>query len=274
VLRDLNEDGVLLLTLHRPERKNAWNSDMETAYFRALDDAAADPDVRAVVLTGHGTTFCPGMDMQRLDAASSGAVGAYMEGIRRPQTTALYFPKPLIAAVNGACAGIGYIQALMCDVRFTVPNAKWTPALSRRGLNAEDAIAWLLPRLVGLARATDLLLSSRVVLGTEAVRIGLATEVAEPESLVEAALSYAADLARNCSPVSLALVKRQLLLDAESTLEEARLRSIELLAEAKRFSDYREGVQSFMQKRPPAFDPLPLELQHPLPGPDPVNRKA
>ena len=93
VLRDLNEDGVLLLTLHRPERKNAWNSDMETAYFRALDDAAADPDVRAVVLTGHGTTFCPGMDMQRLDAASSGAVGTYMEGIRRPQTTALYFPE-------------------------------------------------------------------------------------------------------------------------------------------------------------------------------------
>ena len=107
VLRDLHKDGVLVLTLHRPERNNAWNADMETAYFAALDDAAADPDVRAVVLTGHGKTFCPGMDMQRLDAASSGAVGTYMEGIRRPQTTTLYFPKPLIAAVNGGCAGIG-----------------------------------------------------------------------------------------------------------------------------------------------------------------------
>ncbi len=274
LLRDHQKDGVLLLTLHRPERNNAWNADMETAYFAALDDAAADPDVRAVVLTGHGKSFCPGMDMQRLDAASSGAVGTYMEGIRRPQTAALYFPKPLIAAVNGACAGIGYIQALMCDVRFTVPAAKWTPALSRRGLNAEDAIAWLLPRIVGLARATDLLLSSRVVLGTEAVRIGLATELAEPGSLVDAALAYASELARNCSPVSLALVKRQLLLDAESTLEEARLRSVELLAEAKRYSDYREGVLSFLEKRPPAFAPLPEELQTPLPGPDPVNRKA
>jgi enoyl-CoA hydratase/carnithine racemase len=274
VLRDLNEDGVLLLTLHRPERGNAWNADMETAYFCALDDAAADPDVRAVVLTGHGKSFCPGMDMQRLDAASAGTVGTYMEGVRRPQTAALYFPKPLIAAVNGACAGIGYIQALMCDVRFTVPNAKWTPALSRRGLNAEDALAWLLPRLVGLARATDLLLSSRIVLGAEAVRLGLATELAEPESLLDAALAYASDVARNCSPVSLALVKRQLLLDAESTLEEARLRSVELLTEAKRFSDYREGVLSFMEKRPPAFEPLPVALQVPLPGPDPLNRKA
>jgi enoyl-CoA hydratase/carnithine racemase len=81
-------------------------------------------------------------------------------------------------------------------------------------------------------------------------------------------------VARNCSPVSLALVKRQLLLDAESTLEEARLRSVELLTEAKRFSDYREGVLSFMEKRPPAFEPLPVALQVPLPGPDPLNRKA
>lgn len=274
VLRDLKADGVLLLTLNRPDRNNAWNADMETAYFGALDDAAADPAVRAVVLTGHGKSFCPGMDMQRLDAASSGAVGTYMEGIRRPQTTALYFPKPLIAAVNGGCAGIGYIQALMCDVRFTVPNAKWTPALSRRGLNAEDALAWLLPRIVGRGRATDLLLSSRVVLGTEAVRIGLATELAEPESLLDAAVAYASDLALNCSPVSLALVKRQLLLDAESTLEEARLRSTELLAEAKTFSDYREGVLSFMEKRAAAFAPLPVELQVPLPGPDSLSRKA
>ena len=162
----------------------------------------------------------------------------------------------------------------MCDVRFTVPGAKWTPALSRRGLNAEDALAWLLPRLVGLARATDLLLSSRIVLGAEAVRLGLATELAEPETLVDAAVAYATDLARNCSPVSLALVKRQLLLDAESTLEQSRVRSIAPLAEAKRFSDYREGVVSYLEKRPPAFQPLPAELQVPLPGPDPIRRKA
>lgn len=273
VLRDLHKDGVLVLTLHRPERNNAWNADMETAYFAALDDAAADPDVRAVVLTGHGKSFCPGMDMQRLDAASSGTVGTYMEGVRRPQTTTLYFPKPLIAAVNGGCAGIGYIQALMCDVRFTVPSAKWTPALSRRGLNAEDALAWLLPRIVGRARATDLLLSSRVVLGEEAVRIGLATDVAAPEELLDVAVSYASDLARNCSPVSLALVKRQLLLDEESTLEESRVRSVEWLAWAKEFSDYREGVLSFMEKRQAEFAPLPDELRVELSGSD-VHRKA
>ncbi len=247
---------------------------METAYFDALDEAAVDPAVRAVVVTGAGKTFCPGMDMQRLDGGSSGEAPPYLDGIRRPQTAALAFPKPLIAAVNGACAGVGYIQALMCDVRFTTPSAKWTPSLSRRGLNAEDAIAWLLPRLVGRARATDLLLSSRVVLGTDAVRIGLATELTDADNVLEVALAYATDLALNCSPVSLALIKRQLLLDGESSLEEARLRSVDLLTFAKRFSDFREGVVSFMEKRPAAFAPLPAELATVLPAPQIVDQRG
>jgi enoyl-CoA hydratase/carnithine racemase len=214
------------------------------------------------------------MDMQRLDAASAGQAAEYLDGIRRPQTAALYFPKPLIAAVNGACAGIGFIQALMCDVRFTVPEAKWTASLSRRGLNAEDALAWLLPRIVGRARATELLLSSRVVLGEEAVRIGLATELADPDKVGQTAVDYAGDLARNCSPVSLSLIKRQLLLDAESSLEQARIRAVRLLAEAKRYSDYREGIVSFLEKRPAAFAALPPELATPLPAPQRVEQEG
>jgi enoyl-CoA hydratase/carnithine racemase len=265
--QELLEDGVLVLAIDLPERNNAWNADLETAYLAALDAATRDDAVRAVVLTGTGRAFCPGMDTQRLQASSSGTALPYLGGQRRPQTSALFFPKPLVAAVNGACAGVGFIQALMCDVRFTVPEAKWTFALSRRGLNAEDAIAWRLQRIVGVGRAADLLLSSRVVKGDEALALGLVKEVVQPDLLLDRVLEYARDIVRNVSPVSYALVKRQLLLDADATVEESRLRSVAWLDLAKTFPDYAEGVRSFVDRRPPDFPPLPRELQTPLPGP-------
>jgi enoyl-CoA hydratase/carnithine racemase len=252
VLCEARDDGVLVLTLSRPGRHNAWNYDMEERYFALLDTAAADPDVRVVVVTGAGGTFCPGMDLGNLERGSSGDP-TYVPPPRRPQTHALTVAKPMVAAVDGACAGIGFVQALMCDVRFTTARSKWTPAFTRRGLASEDAVSWLLPRLVGAGHAADLLLSCRVVRGDEAARIGLVNACVEPDELLPTALAWASDVARSCSPWAMAQVKRQLLDDSRRGVEESRLRSNEILAAARTRADYAEGVSSFRERRAPRF---------------------
>ncbi|WP_433461867.1 enoyl-CoA hydratase-related protein [Spirillospora sp. CA-128828] len=255
ILSELTDDGVLLLTLNRPERHNAWTLDMELLYNELFDRAESDLDVRAVVLTGAGRSFCPGMDMSVLDAASSGAK-PYPTDRLPPRTRPLDCPKPVIAAVNGACAGIGFNQALMCDVRFAVPKAKFAAAFSRRGLVAEDGVAWILPRVVGYGQASDLLLSSRPVTGTEAVDMGLVNRLVEPADLLATALEYAGELARQCSPYAMSLIKRQLRDDQARGFAEGNRDARALLVEARKAPDYREGVRSFIERRPPRFSGL------------------
>ena len=163
------EDGVALLTLNRADRLNAWTAEMEHAYFAMLEQCAHEEEVRVIVVTGAGRGFCAGADMQQLQALGDGTLSASAEEHeRRPQTFPLSIQKPIIAAVNGACAGIGLVQALMCDIRFAAEGAKLTTAFARRGLIAEHGISWILPRLIGPARALDLLLSGRVVFAEEA----------------------------------------------------------------------------------------------------------
>ncbi len=166
VLAHRVDDGVLLLTLNRPDRLNAWTLAMEERYFGLLAEAAADPDVRAIVVTGAGRGFCAGLDADALSGVAGGT--PLSEHPRRPQTFPLEIPKPIVAAVNGAAAGIGFLQALVADVRFAAAGAKFTTAFARRGLLAEHGMSWLLPRLIGHARATELLLSARVFLAEEA----------------------------------------------------------------------------------------------------------
>src|SRR5581483_2590633 len=127
----------------------------------------------------------------------------------RPVIFPLSIRKPIIAAVNGACAGLGLVMALMCDLRFASEEAKFTTAFVRRGLIAEHGISWMLPRLVGPARALDLLISGRVVLGTEAADLGLVNWAVPADSVVERAVSYARELADQCSPASMAVIKQQ-----------------------------------------------------------------
>src|SRR5207244_2284584 len=191
-----------------------------------------------VVLTGAGRSFCPGMDMSVLDAASSGARPWPTDQLPA-RTRPMLLPKPVVAAVPGACAGIGLNQALMCDVRFAVPEAKFAAAFSRRGLVAEDGVSWLLPRIVGFGRASDLLLSSRPVTGVEAAEMGLVNRLVEPADLLAAAVEYATDLASRCSPYAMSLIKRQLLEDQDRGFLAARDAARELLAEAKLAPDYR-----------------------------------
>ncbi|MBW8793470.1 MAG: enoyl-CoA hydratase/isomerase family protein [Streptomyces sp.] len=255
ILTELTDDGVMLLTLNRPERHNAWTLEMELLYNELFDRAQADPRVRAVVLTGAGRSFCPGMDMSVLDGASSGA-RPWPTGQLPPRTRPMSFPKPVVAAVNGACAGIGFNQALMCDVRFAVPHARFAAAFSARGLVAEDGVSWILPRLVGYGNAADLLLSSRRLTGTEALSMGLVNRLAEPDDLLPAALAYAGELARSASPYAMSLIKRQLADDQARTFTQSRENAAELLAVAKGAPDYREGVLSFIERRPPDFPAL------------------
>ncbi|MFI5820426.1 enoyl-CoA hydratase-related protein [Streptomyces rishiriensis] len=252
ILTELTDDGVMLLTLNRPERHNAWTLEMELLYNELFDRAEADPRVRAVVLTGAGRSFCPGMDMSVLDGASSGA-RPWPTGQLPPRTRPMSFPKPVVAAVNGACAGIGFNQALMCDVRFAVPHARFAAAFSARGLVAEDGVSWILPRLVGYGNAADLLLSSRRVTGTEALSLGLVNRLAEPGRLLPEALAYATELARSASPYAMSLIKRQLAEDQASTFADSSDRAAALLTVAKRAPDYREGVLSFIERRRPEF---------------------
>jgi len=253
VLCAIDDSGVATLTLHDPERRNAWSPQMEARYFGLLDELAADTAVRAVVLTADGTIFCPGMAMTLLSnvAGTSG-----IPGERRSQYTPRSFPKPLIGAVNGACAGIGLVQVLQCDVRFASRTAKFTTSYSRRGIAAEHALTWVLPRLVGLENALDLLLSARVVPAEEAQRLGLVSRVCEPDELLPAAQAYARDLAENCGPTAMATTRLATYANLDVDLTEAARRAYKGMYYFFDHPDLAEGISSFQEKRAPKFIPL------------------
>jgi enoyl-CoA hydratase/carnithine racemase len=265
VLYERRDPGIALLTLNRPERLNAWNGDLAARYFELLDQAAADPDVKVIVVTGAGRGFCAGADMDTLQGIgnASGNAGAESAAGGRPQHYTTTVPKPVIAAINGACAGIGMVQALMCDIRFAAAGAKFTTAFSRRGLIAEYGMSWVLPRLVGTSRAMDLLFSGRVFLAEEAAAMGLVNEVVAPEHLLDRTLEYAADLAVNASPTSMAVMKQQVYADQLRSVAAASGDAIELMKASLRRADFKEGVASFLQKRPPAFEPIHTEALRP-----------
>jgi enoyl-CoA hydratase/carnithine racemase len=247
-------DRVALITLNRPEKLNAWTPEMSVGYRRALDDATADPSVRAVVLTGAGRGFCAGADIDLLgNLAETGArVGG---GDREPAQMEPAVPKPVIAAVNGACAGLGFVRAMFCDVRFAAAGAKFTTAFARRGLVAEYGLSWLLPRLVGMSRSLDILLSGRVFLAEEALSLGLVNRVVDGD-VVEAAMEYARELATYSSPASMADMKRQVWSDSVGTLAESWERTEQLMLASFDRADLKEGVVSYLEGRAPDFPPL------------------
>ncbi len=255
VLAETDADGVRTLTFNRPERRNGWSADLEDAYYGALTGAAADPAVRAVVVTGAGTTFCPGADMDRLgDLAAEGASLPH-----RPVDVPRAFPKPLVAAINGACAGVGLVQALFCHVRFAADTARFSTAFARRGLIAEYGIAWTLPRLVGLENALDLLLSARTFDAAEAKALGLVSRVVPRDEVLSAAREYARDIAGNCAPSAVAVIAAQVLDGTDGTIGtfgDALARAYVETDKRIGSADMREGIASWLEKRPPRFPPL------------------
>lgn len=247
---------VLVLTLNRPARLNAWTDSMEARYFDLLADADIDPDVKAIVLTGAGRGFCAGADMDDLSALGPGRPVQHVAERERPRWLPLSVRKPMIAAINGPTAGIGLVEALYCDVRFCVPDAKMTTAFARRGLVAEYGMSWILPRVVGLSRALDLLLSGRVIRGEEAATMGLVDRLVQPECVLADALTYARDLADHCSPWSMATIKAQVARDLERPLSDALHDAHRLAVESVARPDVVEGASSYLERRLPAFSSL------------------
>jgi enoyl-CoA hydratase/carnithine racemase len=255
-------EHIATLTLNRPKALNAWTPEMEEAYYDRLGDAAADDEVRVIVVTGAGRGFCAGKDMGMLGDVARAGEDEFLDPARL--CLPLRIPKPIIAAINGPCAGIGLIQALMCDIRFVANDAKLTTAFARRGIIAEYNLAWLLPRLIGQAAALDLILSGRVVRGEEAAVLGLANRSVPGPDLTTSVRAYADDVARHCSPIAMAVSKTQVYRFLEEPLLAATAASREWMYEGLRQDDIREGVASFVERREPQFPPLSVGLVSPL----------
>lgn len=259
VLYEVTGGGVAVITLNRPERLNSWGGDISAGVYANFDRAEADPDVRVIVLTGTGRGFCAGAYMGTMaalgDSINEDTDVSKLVGERHPHFLT-ELRKPVIAAINGACVGIGLTHALMCDVRFAAAGAKFTTAFPRRGLIGEYGITWILPRLAGWGVSADLLLSGRTFLAEEAKELGLVKEVVAPENLLTRTLEYAEDMARNCSPASMAVIKRQLYGDAHDSVAEVSERAEKLMHESMRRPDLVEGISAFLEKRPPNFPPL------------------
>ncbi|TVV76745.1 enoyl-CoA hydratase-related protein [Sphingomonas solaris] len=247
--------GVATITLNRPAHGNGWTAALSRAYAAALEGATRDPAVRAVVLTGAGRAFSVGGDAGGLGAVAEQGAAAPLAAT--PYWLPLASPKPVIAAVNGACFGIGMQQALCCDIRIASDDAKFSTAYARRGLVAEYGMSWLLPRLVGTGNAMDLLLSARLVRAEEAGRIGLVNRVVPAADLLAEATDYARQLATQCSPGAMAAIKRQCLRDLTTDFPTSYATAEALLQDAFAGDDFREGMRSWQAQRPPAFPPLP-----------------
>lgn len=254
-------DGVATLTIDNPAGRNGWNFQLERQYFDLLERADRSPEVRVVVVTGAGKTFCPGLDMSLLgDLATSGDSADRTQRPTMRQVMAMR--KPLIAAINGACAGIGLVHALFCDLRFAARGARLTTAFARRGLAPEDGICWVLPRIVGTDRALDLLLSGRVVDADEALALGLVTRVHEPDELLGATYEYAHMLARLSSPKTMMATRQQVISYWGLDFEAAEADSAQVMRQLNADNpDFNEGVASFVERRDPHFEPLPADLR-------------
>jgi enoyl-CoA hydratase/carnithine racemase len=249
------DDGVAMVTLNRPDRMNAWTYELEARFFDLLDDADDDPDVRVIVVTGAGRGFCAGMDSgvlsQRANARSAPTKRS------RSMTHLLTMRKLTIAAINGGCAGIGFVQALSCDVRFASSTARISSSFTRRGIPPEYGASWLLTRIVGAGHAADLLLSARTFDGVEAERVGLVNRSVPAEELVDFVLDYARDVAATCSPRAIAHTKADLLADWTRTQEQAAKAAHLVFDRPGHADDFQEGIDAFVSKRPPRFENVP-----------------
>lgn len=251
---------VATITLNRPDKLNAWTGTMEAEVKRAIQAAAQDEEVRAIVITGAGRGFCAGADMTILsgisgsgnDRAAPQASDKANDNFEQKFSYFLAVPKPIFAAINGPIAGIAVCFSLFCDFRYMAQGAKLTTAFAKRGLIAEHGASWMLPRLIGAQNALDLLYSARTVTADEAERLGLVRAL-PADDFLESVRTLARDMVTTASPRSIGVIKRQVFQSFFQSLSEAwHIADVEM---AKSFAseDFKEGVAHFVEKRPAAF---------------------
>ena len=268
-----NVSSTAVLTFNRPASLNAFTYPMMDEFKHALATAEQDDTVTGIVITGAGRGFCAGMDMNALGTLSATGEQEGAENLKDKLkaspgdssmgedftsgfTYLMTIRKPVIAAINGACAGLGMSIALLCDLRFSADGAKFVTSFSQRGLVAEHGQSWILPRVVGPSRALDLLWSSRRVLADEALQIGLVDRIYAADEVLSRAVEYVQQLADSAAPVSLQVMKRQIYRHMNMSLGDAMAESTQLMDESLLRDDFKEGVASFMEKRPPAFSKI------------------
>jgi enoyl-CoA hydratase/carnithine racemase len=260
------DDGIATIALNRPERMNAWTGRMHTEYRWCLAQADADPRVRIIVVTGNGRGFCVGGDAQALqghvnkggyDPGTPTDLANPGYGIAREfdASFAYHFglTKPVIAVMNGAAAGVGLALACFADLRFAAAGARFTTAHGKLNLPAEYGLSWLLPRMIGLTRANELLLSSRVFEAEEALALGIVNRVFPAGTVLDEGYSYARNLIATVSPESLRQTRWQIYRDLHREIAASVEESESLIREMMRQPDYREGVAAFLEKRPPRW---------------------
>src|SRR6266851_378933 len=260
---------VATINLNRPDKLNAWSALMESEVRSHMENAEQDDEVRVIVLTGAGRGFCAGADMSLLSAVAErgldyrdlddrGREQVLRDGANRREGAApdfqkkySYFPaigKPVIAAINGPVVGLGLVITLYCDLRLASDASRFSTTFARRGLIAEYGMAWMLPRIIGIANALDLLFSARTIDAAEALRMGLVNQVFAQEGFLDKVRGYARDLASNVSPRSLRVIKRQVYEGMFQTLAEAfEVSEREMLASLQS-EDFKEGVAHFLGK--------------------------
>jgi enoyl-CoA hydratase/carnithine racemase len=261
-------DGIATITLNRPDKLNAWTAVMELEVRAAVEDAERDKDVRVIVLIGAGRGFCAGADISLLSTVATKGLGSKAraqvlrgkgtrKGVRADlQKKYSYFlavEKPVIAAINGPVVGLGLVITLYCDLRFASDAARFGTAFSRRGLIAEYGMAWMLPRIVGVPHALDLMFSARMIDAAEALRMGLVNQVFPQDIFLQKVGEYARDLAANVSPRSMRIIKRQTYEALFQGLGEAFDISEREMIASLQSEDFKEGVAHFLEKRAPAF---------------------
>jgi enoyl-CoA hydratase/carnithine racemase len=259
---------IATITLNRPEKLNAWTLKMEAEYRRAMADAEKREDVRAILVTGAGRGFCAGADMSLLNSVLGGELdtsaieqqpplpggnGNAPDDFRKQYSFPPAIGKPIIAVINGHAVGLGLVHALYCDFRFAGDQAKFGTAFAQRGLIAEYGIAWLLPRIVGIENAMDLLFTARAIDAGEAHRMGLVSRVFPNDRLLAEARAFATQLATQSSPRSIRVMKRQIWGGLFTRLGPAVDLAMKEMMESFGCEDFREGVLAFMEKRPPRF---------------------
>ncbi len=250
-------DQVATLTLNRPERLNALNSGLRVDIHNAITEADSDPDVRAIVITGAGRGFCSGGDVKAMaEANESGRDSALEDRVAPARDKAVLAmrdtSKPTIAAVNGAAAGAGMNIALGCDIRIASTSAKFAQSFAKRGLHPDWGGTYFLPRVVGMAKACELIFTGKVIDAEEALRLGIVSQVTEPGELMPTVMDLAKEFV-DSAPIAIRLAKRAMYRGMECSLREAL--EFETYAQniCKETEDHKEGARAFVEKREPNF---------------------